>query len=150
MFIPPNPRLPVLLLALATLPGCFIFVDEVDDHDDHGSEPVFVNHLPFIDEGETFWLCDFDEGRQDYFFEFQTLVLDDDGWRDIDGVEVSVYLADHPDYLVGSFGLMAEGDGFWGGLVWESESDLFCGEAVDVVFEAWDSYGDTDVLTLLY
>jgi hypothetical protein len=138
----------LLALALTALPGCFIFVDE--DDDDYIDEPVFINSVPEFDAVDSWWQCDWSEQNQDYFFEFQARVEDFDGPRDVAYVDATIFLADDPDYMIDSFGLIYEDGAIWGGLVWESESDLYCGEAIDVLFEAWDSYGDKAELLLRY
>lgn len=140
---------PVTAAALL-LQGCFIFVDDFDDDDDDDYEPPpAVNYEPEIDSAETWWFCDYDEGADDYFFEFQASVRDPDGDWDVQYVDVTVYRAD-TDLEFGSWSLMDEGDGIWGGLVWERESELYCGEPVDVVFETWDYDGAYDSMTLWY
>lgn len=139
----------LLALSLIALPGCFIFVE--DDDDDHSyEEPVFINSVPEFDAVDSWWQCDWSEQNQDYFFEFQARVEDYDGPRDVAYVDATVFLAGDPDYMIDTFGLIYEQGAVWGGLVWESESDLYCGEAIDVLFEAWDSHGDKAELLLRY
>lgn len=142
---------PLVLLALATtsLSGCFVFLDD-DDDDYNPPPPAPVNAVPIFDAGASYWLCDYDSYADDYFFEFQAAVDDADGYHDVQYVDASVFLADDPTYMIDTFSLIYESDGIWGGLVWERESDLFCGEAVDVLFEAWDSYGDKAELLIRY
>gem|GEM_PF-2018128 len=146
--------LSLALLATSSLTGCFVFVEDDDnvyvDDDDDQSQPPVVNHIPRFDGNDSWWLCDFDEPRDDYFFEFQAVVDDLDGWMDVAFVDVSIFLAEDPTYMVDTFGLLYEGQGVWGGLVWERESDLFCGEPVDVLFEAWDNYGDKSEMLIRY
>ncbi|MCO4770423.1 MAG: hypothetical protein KDA24_10370 [Deltaproteobacteria bacterium] len=143
----------LLLIATSSLTGCFVFVEEdvyVDDDDSVYQPPPVVNHAPVFDGNDSWWLCEYDEVRDDYFFEFQAVVDDLDGWTDVEFVDVTIFLADDPDYMIDTFGLVYEGEGVWGGLVWERESDLFCGEAVDVLFEAWDNYGDRSDMLIRY
>lgn len=139
-----------LLLALAAtlLPGCFVYLD---DRDDDPEPPPPVNSFPEIIEEETFWTCEYSESADDYWFEFQTVVEDGDGPRDVEYVDVTVFDA-NTEYEVDSFGLLYEDDGMWGGIVWETESDLFewCGRPIDVRFDAWDYAGDHDAFTLYY
>ncbi len=137
-------------LALSALPGCFIFVEDDDDHVDRVEEPVWVNSVPEFDVGDSWWACDWDETRQDYYFEFQARVEDWDGPHDVLYVDATVFLADDADYMIDTFGLIHEDGPIWGGLVWEAESDLYCGEAIDVLFEAWDGAGDKAELLLRY
>ena len=143
------PALALALLATSSLTGCFVFVDDYDPDPDPYQPPPGVNPAPLFDGNDSWWLCGYDEIRDDYFFEFQAVVDDLDGWMDVQYVDVTVFLADD-DYVVETFSLVSEGDGYWGGLMWERESNLFCGEAVDVLFEAWDSYGDMSDLFLRY
>jgi|SaaInl4_150m_RNA_FD_contig_31_1830996_length_491_multi_4_in_0_out_0_1 hypothetical protein len=137
-----------LLLVMATmlLPGCFVFLDDDDD-----DPPPVVNYDPEIITGETEWFCEFSNSAADYFFEFVTVVEDDDGLGDVEYVDVTVYEA-NSDYEIDSFGLIYEGDAMWGGVVWEMESDLYqwCGEPVDVRFEAFDRSNGYDSFTLYY
>lgn len=143
--------LAIVLFATSSLTGCFIFLEEeVYDDDDAYERPPVVNHGPLFDGNDSWWLCDYDEVRDDHFFEFQAVVDDLDGFTDVQYVDASIFLAEDPTYMVDTFGLVYEGDAVWGGLVWERESDLFCGEAVDVLFEAWDSYGDKTELLIRY
>ena len=142
--------LALLLVATSGLSGCFVFIDEPVDDDDAYAPPPPVNHAPVFDGNDSWWLCDYDGARDDYFFEFQAVVDDLDGWTDIEFVDVSIFLADDPNYMVDSFELLNEGQGVWGGLIWERESDLFCGGAVDVLFEAWDNFGDKSELLIRY
>ena len=85
----------------------------------------------------------------EYSFEFQTIVDDPDGLSDIDDVVVFVDDADSGGEIE-SFDLMNEGDGVYGGLVWENESNLRCGDPIDVTFQAWDVHGDSASFTLYY
>jgi len=135
----------VATLLLALLPGCFIIVDGDDDDD------VITNEIPFIyeDEDSTYWACDLDEGMGEYWFEFQTVVDDLDGLADIDQVNATVFDAETGGEL-DSFRLIDEGAGVYGGLVWESESFLYCGDPMDVTFEVWDLLGDSHSFTLYY
>jgi hypothetical protein len=139
----------LLLLPLLMLQGCFIFVDDHDDDDD--DVIVYANAAPIVLDGfdETWWECAFADGEGDYFWEFQATVDDRDGLSDVQWVDVFVYF-DDGDTLVDDFGLINEGDGVWGGLVWETESNLRCGERVDVLFQVTDFAGDVDELWLAY
>ncbi|HCP46636.1 MAG TPA: hypothetical protein DIU15_11365 [Deltaproteobacteria bacterium] len=134
----------VLLAYLALLSGCIVYVDE-----DDGAQDVVYNYSPEILVDPTWWACDYDWTVDDHFFEFQAGVEDLDGSDDVALVSVSLYEAG-TDYLVDSFGLYPEGDGIWGGLVWESESYAICGEALDVLVEAMDHHEAWDALWLLY
>jgi hypothetical protein len=145
----PRHLLTALLLAqTTTLSGCFLFVEEhvIEDHD----PPPPVNHAPEIVEEGTWWLCDWDEVEFDHVFEFQIEVWDPDGDRDVVDAFVTVMLADDPGCVLGEFDLFDEGGGVWGGLVWERESDLFCGEPIDVRYEVYDAYGAGDGMTERY
>ena len=138
------------LTTLALLPGCFIFVDDYDDDDD--TTVIVVeesNHAPEILAGDTWWVCDFDAAADAYFFEFQASVDDLDGLGDVEFVDVTVLDAITEEQL-DSFGLIYEGDTIWGGLIWEDESNLFCGEEVDVIIEAWDRDDGYDRMVLSY
>lgn len=139
----------LLLLPLLTLQGCFIFVDDYDEDDD--DDVVFTNAAPEILRGydETWWECGFSDAQGDYYWEFQATVDDLDGLEDISFVDVFIYL-DDATYLVDDFGLIDEGDGVYGGIVWESESNLRCGERVDVLFQVGDFVGDLDEVWLTY
>ena len=132
-------------ILLAALPGCFVIVEGDDD------DAPFVNDLPYIyeDENSTYWSCGLDEMVSEYSFEFQTIVDDPDGLSDIDEVIAFVDDADSGVEL-DSFDLMNEGDGVYGGLVWEDESNLRCGDPIDVTFQVWDVHGDSASFTLLY
>ena len=140
----------MLIASCSLLPGCFVFVDEVevDDDDDDRYEPP-ANALPEIQTNETWWSCDYSESTGDYYFEFQAVVEDWDGPMDVEYVDVTVYEAGY-SYEYGAFTLNYEGDAVWGGIVWEHESDLYCGDPVDVVFDAWDVHGAHDQFTLYY
>lgn len=138
--------LALLCLATTSLSGCFILLGDDDDDDD---VPVVVNAIPDILEEETWWRCDLDTQMAEYFFEFQALVDDADGLEDVEYVDITVFDAETGQTIDG-FSLINEGDGVWGGLVWESESALFCGEAIDVLFEAWDLYEGYDSFMLYY
>jgi hypothetical protein len=127
----------------ALLPGCFIIVDRDDDDD------VVPNNAPLILEDDTYWFCELNEGIPDYFFEFQAAVDDLDGLGDIDQVEATVYNADSGG-MIESVSLIDEGAGVYGGLIWESESPLYCGDPHDVTFEVWDFLGAYDSFTLYY
>ncbi len=142
--------LTLLLVAASSLSGCFIFVDDEDDGPVYAPPPAVVNHAPLFDGNDSWWLCAYDDIRDDYFFEFQAVVDDLDGWTDVQFVDVTVFLADDPNYVVETFSLVYEGEAMWGGLMWERESNLFCGEPIDVLFEAWDSFGDMSDLLLRY
>ncbi len=141
----------VSLLALGvvatSLSGCFIFLGD-DDDDEFEPDPI-VNVDPEILDEETWWRCDLDTDMEEYFFEFQAVVDDLDGIEDVEFVDVTVFDADLGTTLE-SFTLINEGAGVWGGLVWETESSLFCGEPIDVMFEAWDVFEGYDSLTLYY
>lgn len=138
----------LVLATLAGLPGCF-FYDFDDDPEVEYRDPEPVNARPFIVAEDTWWTCDLDEDYG-YFFEFQALVEDDDGLRDVEYVDVSVFEAGYEDVDLGFFTLNYEGDGIWGGIVWEDESDLWCGDPVDVLFEAWDRDEAYDSLMVRY
>jgi len=140
-----------LTLASTLLPGCFIFFEEEDDdHEDYEPAPTPPpNAEPEIVSDETWWFCDIDESANEWYFEFQAVVEDWDGAVDVEFVDVTVY--DPIDgFTIDGFSLLYEGDAVWGGIVWEFESNLYCGEPVDVVFEAWDYHGGYDSFTLYY
>ena len=135
------------LLALSSflLPGCFFIVAQDDDDDDD----VILNEAPELIESLSYWNCDLDSQMGEYWFEFQTVVEDLDGLGDIEYVDVTVLEPD-TGFEIDSFALIDEGEGVYGGLVWESESSLYCGEPQDVLFEVWDFAGGYDSLTLYY
>ncbi len=130
------------VVTLTSLPGCIFLADPRDDP--APIPPAPRNGAPEILLDGTWWLCDWDEIDQDYFFEFQVEVWDADGDLDVADAAVTVYPADDPGYVLDSFSLFDEGDGIWAAIVWERETDLYCGEAIDVVYEAWDESGATD------
>ncbi len=137
-----------LLLALPflALQGCFIVVD---DHDDDDYEPI-PNAEPRVLAGEdTWWACNRSDVEDDYFWEFQAIVDDPDGLGDIESVDVFVYRAER-DELLDAYGLVDEGGGVFGGIVWESESYLYCGDPVDVLFEVVDVHGAAGSLFVTY
>jgi hypothetical protein len=141
--LPPFPLCALIpLVATSPLAGCFVFIDDTHDpgpprEPEPEPEPE-PNFAPFIDLSRSYWACDWDADHLDYFFEFQAAVEDADGAWDVAQVDVSVVLADGSDLMLGTWGLLHEDGEIWGGLVWESESDLYCGEPVDIVIEAWD------------
>jgi hypothetical protein len=167
----------VATLLLAVLPGCFIVLEGDDDDDcsnpnfltqeacegaGHQWIEPFANEIPFIyedgdstfpfiyeDGDSTYWACGLDEGMGEYWFEFQTVVDDLDGLADIDQVTATVFSAED-EWELDSFRLIDEGGGVYGGLVWESETALYCGDPMDVTFEVWDLMGDSDSFTLYY
>ena len=149
-----NTTLSTLLFALTllALQGCFIFVDRDDDDDDDDDDYTVVeNAAPAVLDGfdDTWWECAFSDNQGDYYWEFQATVDDLDGLSDIAWVDVFVYVDDR-EVLLDDFGLLDEGSGIWGGLVWEVDSNLRCGERVDVLFQVGDLRGDTDELWLTY
>ena len=129
------------LLSLVLLPGCFIFVDDREEPD---PPPEPVNSAPYINPEESWWLCELDESNDDYFFEFQASVIDADGLWNVEEVAVTVYAEGDHESALDSFALYDEGEGIWAGVVWEDESNLFCGEAIDVLYEVWDEDGEYD------
>ena len=131
------------LAAMTSLSGCILVVDGVDD--DSG----IPNGIPYIVEDDTYWNCALDDVVGVYFWEFQAGVGDADGLADVESVLVDVVLADS-GFLLESVNLIDEGAGIWGGLVWEDESELYCGDAVDVTFTVYDFWGDSDSFTLYY
>lgn len=145
----------LLLLALTVtlLPGCFFVLEDDDDYDRNDeyddSPPPPANYEPEIDRDGAWWHCDYDAGADDYYFEFEALVDDWDGDWDVAYVDVTIFEAGW-DYEIDRFSLIHEEDNMWGGLVWERESELFCGEPIDVRFEAWDARGAYDSFTLYY
>ena len=122
-----------------------------DDDDAVGDDDDAANSPPFIVLEETYWLCEYSQSADDYFFEFQTLVDDLDGPGDVVEVLVTVLEAG-TEFVIDEFGLIYEGDGLWGGIVWELESELYewCGEPIDVRFDAWDYAGANDWVVLYY
>jgi hypothetical protein len=138
------------LFTLTTLPGCFIFMD---DYEDEENATIIIveesNAAPEILAGDTWWICDLDGPADAYFSEFQAHVDDLDGLGDVQFVDVTIEDAITGEYL-DSFGLIYEGDGIWGGLIWEDESNLFCGEEVDVLVEAWDYEEAYDQMLITY
>jgi len=133
----------VSALALAPLQGCFIVVEE----DDNSTAPVDVNHSPTILSDLTWWTCEFSPSVGEYFFEFQAVVDDLDGWSDVSDVNIYFFETGSPEVL-DSYSMHYEGEGVWGGLVWEDESFLFCGDATDAIIEAWDFFDANDFLEI--
>ena len=145
-------KLLAALTTLALLPGCFIFVDDEDFDDDDDTTIIVVeesNAAPEILAADTWWTCDYDGPANAYFFEFQARVDDLDGLGDVSFVDVTIEDAVTGEFL-DAFGLIYEGEGIWGGLVWEDEANLFCGEEIDVIVEAWDVYEAYDRLVIEY
>ena len=132
------------LLALTSLTGCIFVVDGTND-DGYDID----NAIPLVIEEDTYWNCALDDVVGVYFWEFQAGVADADGLSDIETVIVDVVLSD-TGFMLESVNLIDEGAGIWGGLVWEDESDLYCGDAVDVTFTVYDFLGDSDSFTLYY
>ncbi len=137
-------RLPFLLglFVMASLSGCIFVVDRTSDND-------IDNAIPYVIEEDTYWNCALDDVVGVYFWEFQAGVGDADGLSDVETVIVDIVLSD-TGFMLESVNLIDEGDGIWGGLVWEDESDLYCGDAVDVTFTVYDFLGDSDSFTLYY
>lgn len=135
----------LLSASLLALPGCVVVVDDDGHH-----EPL-PNHSPYVLEGDdlTWWWCADSPADGDYFWEFQATVDDLDGLGDIESVDVYIYRAER-DELVDAYGLLDEGGGVYGGLVWEADSYLFCSDPVDVLFEVVDVHGDVGTLWDLY
>jgi len=132
-------------LALAPLQGCFVFLEE--DESISISEQVPSNYAPTILSDLSWWHCDYSPFEDEYFFEFQAVVDDLDGWSDV--AEVNIYFYDAGSAVArDSFTMHYEGEGVWGGLVWESETFLFCGDATDAIIEAWDFFDANDLLTI--
>jgi hypothetical protein len=111
---------------------------EASDSDGARDQFTLVPAPPRIDDESTGWTCDFYPERNDA-----------DGFDDVVDVLVTVYLADR-DIELDSFFLNYEGNGVWGGIIDESTSDLLCGDAIDVLYDAWDTAGLTDALLLPY
>ena len=130
------------LFAMTTLSGCILVVDGTRDDDGD-------NAVPYVVDEDTYWNCALDDVVGVYFWEFQAGVGDADGLSDIDSVVADVVLSD-TGFMLESVNLIDEGAGIWGGLVWEDESDLYCGDAVDVTFTVYDFLGDSDSFTLYY
>lgn len=140
------------LTLLAALPGCFFVLDR-DDDDEPPPEPTpepFENFDPEFIEDETWWTCEEDPTSGDFFFEFQAGLSDNNGLDDIADVHVTVHPAGDLAGIVDDFAIFDEGDGLWGGVVWEGESNLFCTEPIDVAFEAWDAHGGYARLLIRY
>jgi hypothetical protein len=143
----PTPALATLLvlsaLALAPLAGCFIVVEE----EDSSTEPLDINHTPTIIAELTWWTCEFSPSVGEYYFEFQAVVDDLDGWSDVSDVNIYFFEPSSASVL-DSYSMHYEGEGVWGGLVWEDESLLFCGDATDAIIEAWDYFDANDFLEI--
>ncbi len=145
--------LPLIVLWAGCLAcsGCLFVVEEpeptavVDEPVVYESTPP--NQRPVIFPESTAWWCEFADG--DYAFDFETEVDDSDGLGDIDTVEVTVLLAG-TGHQIDEFLLFDEGFGRFGARVWESESNLYCGEPIDVRFEVWDWAGEFDAVVLWY
>ncbi len=132
-------------LALVPLQGCFVFLEEEESVS--SSEQAPINYQPSIVSDLSWWSCDYSPFEDEYFFEFQAVVDDLDGWSDI--AEVNIYFYDAGSPIArDSFAMIYEGEGVWGGLVWENETFLFCGDATDVIIEAWDYFDANDFLAI--
>ncbi len=138
-----------LFAALAlSLQGCFIVVEEDEDLDDSSSSASF-NSDPSIDMNLSWWTCDYSPYDDAFYFEFQAVVDDADGWYSIDEVIIYFFAPGSPTVL-DSFSMNHEGDETWGGMVWEAETYLFCGEPVDAIIEARNYLDGSDSLTIYY
>jgi hypothetical protein len=142
----------LLLLAIGQVSCIVIRGGRGDDDDAAGDDDDDIdNSAPQIVEDDTYWLCEYSEPADDYFFEFQTGVTDADGLEDILDVQVTVLEAG-TTAAIDDFLLIYEQGSIWGGIVWEAESDLYewCGAPLDVRFTAWDTAGSNGSLTLYY
>ncbi|MBJ94163.1 MAG: hypothetical protein CMP23_06745 [Rickettsiales bacterium] len=135
----------VLILTIG-LQGCFVIIEE----DDRGEPmPTVYDDGPQIINALSYWTCDYSSPDARYFFEFQAVVDDPDGWRDV--IEVNIYFFETQSArLVSGFSMHDEGEGTWGGMVWEDESAMYCGEPMDVIIEAIDQFGERDSLEIIY
>ena len=137
------------LAAIAlTLQGCFIVVDEDDDTGQPSNESV-VDAAPRIIESLTWWTCEYSPYEGSYYFEFQAVVDDADGWSDVSEVNIYFFAPDSAS-VIDSFSMNYEGEGVWGGMVWEEETALYCGEATDAIIEAWDFFDRSDMMTIIH
>jgi len=148
----PFPRLlialPVFAALALSLQGCFIVVEEDEDLGDSSSSTSF-NSDPSIDVYQSWWTCDYSPYDDAFFFEFQAVVEDPDDWYSVDEVIIYFFAPGSPTVL-DSFAMNHEGGETWGGIVWEAETYLFCGEPVDAIIEARNYLDGTDSLTILY
>jgi hypothetical protein len=124
---------------LAVLTGCIVVVDD---------EPP-GNRPPEVLASDTAWQCQ-EDVSQGWYFEFQARVRDDDGFDDVVLVWVTVLPPNQSEPVIDEFDLFDEGAGIWGGVVWEDQSNLICGQGIDVLFTALDEAGDRGSLLLTY
>ena len=125
-----------MMLGFGGLSGCIFVVD------DDG----YREHAPRIHEGiDTYWFCEYDAASHDYYWEYQAEVSDADGLGDIQYVDITFYDAFTGDY-VDQMDLFDEGGGIWAAWSWERETNLFCGEAYDVMLYVEDRDGNSDSL----
>jgi hypothetical protein len=147
-----NPRvlsaLTILVAIAMTLQGCFIVVEEEDNLTEPSSESL-LSAAPRIVEDLTWWTCEYSPYEGSYYFEFQAVVDDADGWSDVSEVNIYFFASESPS-VIDSFSMHYEGEGVWGGMVWEDETALYCGEATDAIIEAWDFFDSSDILSILY
>jgi hypothetical protein len=137
---------PALALASTFVGGCIVVDSDV--HDPCCDAPVIVNYAPEVYDGEAG--CYYDRAYRDDIWYFEAFVDDPDGVYDVISVWADVY-DEYDGSYVESFELFPTDDPY----VWYSDwlghstwLDCYYRDyTVDLV--AYDSYEDTDVLTLV-
>jgi len=130
----------LLLLLACILSGCYIIPT---DHSGYGH----YNENPIIEGYEI--SCYWNSGYQDYMWSFQAWVNHPAGQREISDVAVDIY---HESFMIDTFYLFYEHDGYWSIHIPERSTNLWCGDWYDIklVAYSWDGKHDSVIIPMAY
>ena len=140
----------LMIVLSMVIQGCFTIIEEhdLDDGDYPEVDSAFLSS-PWIDSNDSWWSCSYSPYDDAFFFEFQAVVDDPEGWYSVDEVTIYFFASGSPNIL-DSFAMNHEGGDLWGGTVWEQDSFLFCGDPIDVIIEARNFSGGSYLLSIEY
>ena len=93
-----NTKTVFTLFLASLLSGCYVVLDDsgYDSYGSHDSYDTYYGSVPWIDTGSTYWYCEEyrDRGEWNQYYEFYTIVGDEDGLDDIRDIKFYAYYYD--------------------------------------------------------
>ena len=126
----------IWILLILSLSGCYVVPAGNSGYGHYNERPMIDGHNIS---------CYWNSGYQDYVWSFQAWVNHPAGRGQVSDVAVDVF---HNGFMIDSFYLFYEQDGYWSIHLQERRTNLWCGDWYEIDITAYDWDGDYDSITV--